>query len=161
MYSRAGLLEIHTRAHRSYAMVLDHLASLPSGMLVKPVEGFGFSTIRAQMSHIAGAELFWVSKLLDEEPDGWEDENLNSVDDLRRIFMRVAVDTKEYIEELAENEVNERHTLEFPNGSFDSTSRLVLLRVVTHGFHHQGQVAAMFRLLGHPMDDSDLVIGIR
>ena len=32
----------------------------------------------------------------------------------------------------------------------------ILLHVVTHAFHHKGQIAAMFRLLGHPAPDTDL-----
>jgi uncharacterized damage-inducible protein DinB len=32
----------------------------------------------------------------------------------------------------------------------------ILLHVLTHACHHKGQIAAMFRLLGHPTPDTDL-----
>ena len=32
----------------------------------------------------------------------------------------------------------------------------ILLRVITHAFHHKGQVVAMLRILGYPAPDTDL-----
>jgi uncharacterized damage-inducible protein DinB len=32
----------------------------------------------------------------------------------------------------------------------------ILLHVITHGFHHKGQLVAMLRLLGHPAPDTDI-----
>ena len=32
----------------------------------------------------------------------------------------------------------------------------ILLHVFTHAFHHEGQVAAMFRLRGRPIGDTDM-----
>jgi uncharacterized damage-inducible protein DinB len=32
----------------------------------------------------------------------------------------------------------------------------ILLHVVTHTFHHKGQVVAMLRTLGYPAPDTDL-----
>jgi uncharacterized damage-inducible protein DinB len=32
----------------------------------------------------------------------------------------------------------------------------ILLHVVTHAFHHKGQVVAMLRILGYPAPDTDL-----
>jgi uncharacterized damage-inducible protein DinB len=36
------------------------------------------------------------------------------------------------------------------------SSAFILLRVVTHGFHHKGQIVAMLRLLGCPAPDTDM-----
>jgi uncharacterized damage-inducible protein DinB len=35
----------------------------------------------------------------------------------------------------------------------------ILLHVITHTFHHKGQVVAMLRVLGHPAPDTDLQRG--
>jgi len=32
----------------------------------------------------------------------------------------------------------------------------IILHIVTHAFHHKGQVAAMLRTLGYPAPDTDL-----
>lgn len=32
----------------------------------------------------------------------------------------------------------------------------ILLHVITHAFHHKGQVVAMLRILGYPAPDTDL-----
>jgi uncharacterized damage-inducible protein DinB len=36
------------------------------------------------------------------------------------------------------------------------TPAFILHHVITHAFHHKGQVVAMFRLLGRPAPDTDL-----
>ena len=36
------------------------------------------------------------------------------------------------------------------------TPAFILNHVITHAFHHKGQVVAMFRLLGRPASDTDL-----
>jgi uncharacterized damage-inducible protein DinB len=36
------------------------------------------------------------------------------------------------------------------------TPACILLHVITHTFHHEGQVVAMLRWLGHPAPDTDL-----
>ena len=36
------------------------------------------------------------------------------------------------------------------------TPAFILLHVITHGFHHKGQIVAMLRLLGYPAPDTDM-----
>ena len=36
------------------------------------------------------------------------------------------------------------------------TPALVMHHVLTHAFHHKGQIVAMCRMLGHPAPDTDL-----
>jgi uncharacterized damage-inducible protein DinB len=35
-------------------------------------------------------------------------------------------------------------------------SWVILLHVITHAFHHKGQIVAMLRILGYPAPDTDL-----
>jgi uncharacterized damage-inducible protein DinB len=36
------------------------------------------------------------------------------------------------------------------------TPAFILLHVITHAFHHKGQVVAMLRIIGYPAPDTDL-----
>jgi uncharacterized damage-inducible protein DinB len=36
------------------------------------------------------------------------------------------------------------------------TPAFILCHIITHAFHHKGQVVAMFRLAGQPAGDTDL-----
>lgn len=50
-----------------------------------------------------------------------------------------------------------RQVADFPHG--DLRNELVHGVEITHAFHHKGQVAALCRLLGHPMGPTDLRFG--
>ena len=46
--------------------------------------------------------------------------------------------------------------MRYPGGGFHTSPTWIVLHMATHGFHHKGQIAAMCRLLGHPLPDLDL-----
>lgn len=35
---------------------------------------------------------------------------------------------------------------------------MIVMRVITHHFHHRGQLQTMLRLLGHPVEDWDFPV---
>ena len=43
-----------------------------------------------------------------------------------------------------------------PGQGVDITPALMLSHIITHGFHHKGQVVAMCRLMGYPPPETDL-----
>jgi uncharacterized damage-inducible protein DinB len=58
---------------------------------------------------------------------------------------------------LSETQLNTRLT-ERPTKWFGElkSPAFILLHVITHTFHHKGQVVAMLRMLGYPAPDTDL-----
>jgi uncharacterized damage-inducible protein DinB len=58
---------------------------------------------------------------------------------------------------LTNQELNADRELHFSDGDVAvRTPALVLHHVLTHAFHHKGQIVAMRRALGHPARDTDL-----
>ena len=160
MYTTVGLTDLHRRTQHCFKVLLDHLDRFPADKLTEPLEGFGFPTLKEQFLHIIGAEHFWLGMLKGKPGQRWKDDEVQTVSALRDLLGRVAGETMDYLAELDDEALNQRIELVFPDGSFHSTPGLVMVHVVTHGFHHKGQIAAMCRILGHPTDDTDLVIGV-
>jgi uncharacterized damage-inducible protein DinB len=70
---------------------------------------------------------------------------------------RVRDATRAYLQSLSEAQLN-RVLSKRPQawvGELRSPA-FILLHVVTHTFHHKGQVVAMLRTLGYPAPDTDL-----
>ena len=152
MHTSAGLLDIHQRAHWSLIKLTDHCAGFSEEELSRELDGFGYSSIRMQLHHVVGAEQYWLGvihrKMLVDEPE----DDYASIDALRAFRERVAGITAAYLNSADETELNTRRKMTtWGNNERELMPAHIILRTQTHIFQHQGQVAAMCRLLGRPI----------
>lgn len=157
MFTKAGIRELHTGMHESLDILLQHVAKVPDNLLRETLTGFGFPTVWKQLIHILTVEEGWVCDLQDKEFAGWQEEDCATVAALLAAKGRIRDATLIYLENLSEAQLNT--TLENrPQQWFGDLRNpaFILLHVITHTFHHKGQVVAMLRALGHPAPDTDL-----
>jgi len=150
-HSRASLLDIHERAHRSLRGLLAHCAGLATADLDRELAGFGYPTVRLQLHHVISAEKYWVGVLLGEyhvEDDSADYPSIPALDIHER---RVADRTADWLRTTSLEELNTpRLVRTWPDVKRRLVPAHVILRTQTHIYHHQGQVLAMCRLLGRP-----------
>jgi uncharacterized damage-inducible protein DinB len=157
MFTLDGIRQLHTWTHLCLDRALDHLATIPADAYVKDVPGFGSPNLRAQVIHNLNCEAFWIHTLqglpyTDEEP-----ARFPTVADARTFESRVTAQTLDYLSRLTEQQLNTPTALHFPGGDTATrTPALILHHMLTHAFHHKGQIVAMCRILGHPAPDTDL-----
>ena len=157
MFTIEGVRKLHGWTHASLTIVLDHMSTIPASDYVKELPGFGFSTLQRQLIHVFNCEGLWIQALqqreyVDREPSAYPD-----VADAKRMQQEVSSRTLEYLSRLTNEELNRDTELHFPDGEITvRTPALVLHHVLTHAFHHKGQIAAMCRMLNRPMRDTDL-----
>jgi uncharacterized damage-inducible protein DinB len=157
MFTLTGIRTLHSWTHISLTLVLDHLSTIPEADYTKELSGFGFPTLRAQMIHIFNCEGFWIHTLRampfeDEAPADWP-----AASDARVLQSRVGAGTLAYLSGLTDEQLNADTELHFSDGDIAvRTPALVLHHILTHAFHHKGQIASMCRVLGHPAPDTDL-----
>ncbi len=158
MFTLEGLRKFHGWTHASLKVVLDHLSTIPPDDYVRGLPSFGFPTLREQAIHIFNCEGFWIhilrgARYIDRRPD-----ECPTVADARRMQQEVIEQTKAYLLQLTDHQLNTDAELRFPDGDVAvRTPALVLHHVLTHAFHHKGQIVAMCRALGHPARDTDLM----
>ena len=157
MFTVEGIRKFHGWTHACIGVALDHLSTISAGDYGKEVPGFGFGTLREQAIHIFNCEGFWIHTLrglpyVDRRP-----EACPAVADARTLQLEVSVQTHAYLSSLSDQQLNTNTELRFPDGDVAvRTPALVLHHVLTHAFHHKGQIVAMCRVLGHPAGDTDL-----
>jgi len=152
-----GIRKLQVWTHACIGVVLDHLSTIPQDDYGKQVPGFGFATLREQVIHVFNCEGLWVHTLQGLRYVDGRPEEYPAVADARRLQQEVRERTHAYLSKLTEEQLNSNTELRFPDGDVAiRTPALVLHHVVTHAFHHKGQMAAMCRLLGHPVRDTDL-----
>lgn len=157
MFTLDGSRKFHGWTHATLALLLDHLSTIPTSGYTKEISGFGFPTLREQVIHIFNCEGFWIHTLQGLQYVDRNPAEYSSVTDARRLQEEVSRQTLAYLFELTDQQLNTNTELHFPDGDRAvRTPALVLHHVLTHAFHHKGQIAAMCRVLGYPTSDTDL-----
>lgn len=157
MFTLDGIRKFHHWTHSTLGLVLDHLATIPAGDYTKEVPGFGFPTLRHQVLHILNCEGFWVHNLQGLSYGDQAISECPSISDARAFEQEICEQTLAYLSRLSDQQLNADTELRFSDADHAvRTPALVLHHMLTHAFHHKGQIVAMCRLLGHPAPDTDL-----
>ncbi len=157
MFTKAGIIELHATTHERLDLLLRHVATVPDGLRHQPISGFGHASVWKQLVHILMCEEGWVHDLQNKTFAGWREEECPTIGDIRAARERVRGATRTYLENLTEEQLNTT-LAERPadwGGELRSPA-FILLHVITHAFHHKGQIVAMLRILGYPAPDTDL-----
>ena len=157
MFTLDGIQKFHSWTHATLSLTLDHLSTIPSDDYLKTVPGFGFPSLRDQVVHIFNCEGFWIHTLQARPFVNRNPAQCPSIADARLLQQEVSRQTQTYLSGLTDKQLNSDAELHFSDGDTAArTPALVLHHVLTHAFHHKGQIVAMCRLLGHPAPDTDL-----
>lgn len=143
--------------HERLDLLLRHVATVPEALCHKPISGFGHPTIWKQLVHILTCEEGWVHDLQNKVFPGWHEEDWPTMASLVTAKNRIREATRAYVHDLTEERLNTtlaKRPVDW-GGELRSPA-FILLHVITHSFHHKGQVVAMLRILGYPAPDTDL-----
>lgn len=133
-----------------------HAATMPPHLYTAEVAGFGRPTLRDQFAHVLATEVAWV-RGLQLLPQRAASSPPQTVGETLREQERVAAETVTYLNSLDDCRLNtELDQLPAEWMGPRRSPAFIILHVVTHAFHHKGQIAAMMRLLGHPAPDTDM-----
>jgi len=157
MFTKTGIIDLHAITHERLDLLLRHVATVPDDLCRKPISGFGHPSVWQQLVHILACEEGWVHDLQNQPFACWHAEDCPTVAALQTFKDRVSEATRAYLANLTEEQLNT--TLEERPADWAGELRspaFILLHVITHAFHHKGQVVAMLRILGYPPPDTDL-----
>jgi uncharacterized damage-inducible protein DinB len=157
MFTKDGIRDLHTWLHQTLDTLLQHVSTVPTERLRVSLPGFGVPTVWKQLVHILEVEETWVLDLQDRSWTHWREEDCADLGALLANKARVQSATQDYLDGLSDMQLNRRLT-ERPKqwvGELKSPA-FIILHIVTHAFHHKGQVVAMLRTLGYPAPDTDL-----
>ena len=162
MYTNEVLLDLHERAHRNLRQLLEHCTQLTAEELNRELDGFGYPSVRLQIHHEISAQEYWIGVLEGRVDPDENDAAYPTIDSLEAYRLRVFSMTETYLQAASADELNAGRpmmTWGF-QGNVERvlTPALVVIRTLTHLYHHQGQILAMCRLLGKPASGFDFPI---
>ena len=157
MFTRTGIIELHATTHERLDLLLRHVATLPNELWHTPIPGFGHPSVWKQLMHILTCEEGWLHYLQKKPFAGWYAEDCATMAALQASRDRIREATRAYLLNLTEEQLN-TNIRERPAGWMGElrSPAFILLHLITHTFHHKGQIVAMVRILGYPAPDTDL-----
>lgn len=163
MFSSTDLIELHHRAHRGTLALLEHCTSLTAEEVQRELPGFGYPSVALQIHHILEAEEYWMLVLrgeFREEMDAFMDAAACSTVEAMLVYRDMLESkTAADLATLDEAFLNTPHEfLTWPNSRRELHPAMIVMRVITHHFHHRGQIMAMCRILGKPCVSADFPV---
>ena len=157
MFTKAGIIELHALMHERLDLLLGHIAIVPDELTRREILGFGHPSVWKQLVHILACEEGWVHDLQNKTLAAWYAEDCPTMAALMAAKARIRGATRAYLSDLTEEQLNTTlATRPVDWGGELRSPAFILLHVITHAFHHKGQIVAMLRILGYPAPDTDL-----
>lgn len=153
MYSAESLLEFCRRAHQSFEKLLVHCRRLTGEEFNREFDGFGYPTVKLQLHHALGAQKYWVGVLqgrmdVDDDPG-----DRFTIDDMMKYRGSVLELAEQYLSTARPEELaTARPMTPWGNVEKNLIPAHVVMRTITHLYHHFGQAAAMCRALRKPIE---------
>jgi uncharacterized damage-inducible protein DinB len=158
MLTPEALRDMHARTKVGSVRLLAHCRRLSPEEFARKLDGFGMASVRTQFVHLLTTEEFWVSVLQGRQKrdEEFDLDALQTLDGLEAYLEEVSALTRAYLDGMDEARLAAPVELPIDDTREVFVPELVVLRVLTHYFHHRAQIAAMVRLLGHPVPEDML-----
>jgi uncharacterized damage-inducible protein DinB len=117
------------------------------------MDGFGYPTIRLLIYHILGAQYYWIGVLQGRIDADENDSRYPTIESLEKYHEQVISMTEEFLRAASMEELSTpRKMITWQNIERTLIPAHIIMRTVTHLYQHQGQIMAICRLLGKPVD---------
>lgn len=127
--------------------------------LFKSVDTFNNSSIADMLVHNINTYISWINNFgLGQELDFYKTENVKSLGEIVTLFDYVNFFMAEFIEKYQGNFLEPITAIVKHRGIMNTLTPMHLYtHVITHEFHHKGQILTMSRLLGYTPVDTDVI----
>ena len=126
---------------------------------LKPVTTFNNNSIRDLLVHIANTYISWLDNFgLDGSRIFYGNEEVQTLDHIKTIMDEIDLMVNDFLEKYSDDYQSTITKLIARKGITLTLSPLQLFtHVITHEFHHKGQILTMSRLLGYTPVDTDII----
>lgn len=153
------LLSQYNSVRGSRQALFSYCKSFDNVDLFKTVEAFNNSNIAHLLTHVANSYLHWMIYFDQQTPEVYfKDVDVKCMDDIEKMYKEVDTALYNFIEKYkADYEKSFTKNKSRRNILIITTPLALFTHVITHEFHHKGQVLTMSRLLGYTPVDTDII----
>jgi uncharacterized damage-inducible protein DinB len=141
---------------QSRTVLMDFCAKLTTTDLVCENSSFGKGSIRNLLTHIGNTYLFWIGEIgMGRKMEYSNEGSIPDIVGLVAHFKKVDVLMNEFFE--IEFDATKEVDYQINGQSGRATLLKIATHVMTHEFHHKGQILSLSRHLGHIPVDTDIM----
>ena len=142
----------------SREVLLNYCGTLTTSDLTKEIDSFKKSSVMYMLLHIANTYLFWLKRFaFNQEFEYFSVENVKDIEGVIKAFDEVNIAVNKFFDsELKSSKLIEGEIFWLKKNMSYSVLEL-FTHVITHEFHHKGQIMTMTRLLGYTPPDTDVI----
>lgn len=139
--------------------LFDYCGSMDADDLYKPIGQFNNANIAGLLLHNVDTYIGWLGNFgMDRSTPLHKAEDIKSLDEIKELFEKVNALVTEFLEKYAGDFEQPVTGMVKHRGFSTALSPLQLFtHVITHEFHHKGQILTMSRLLGYIPVDTDVI----
>jgi uncharacterized damage-inducible protein DinB len=140
-------------------VLLQYCETIQHNHFIQVQPGFGRGgSIRSILAHIGNSYEGWIAKRIFERTVNLTPyESFNNIAEFRLFFERIDLMVKEFLTAF-ENNYNRSLSIQlFEDKIINATPLEVFTHVITHEFHHKGQILSISRQLGYVPVDTDVL----
>jgi uncharacterized damage-inducible protein DinB len=139
-------------------VLLHYCSQISPAHFIQPIENFGHSSIRNLLVHVANSSLYWLAEYALQKPVSYgKADVLNTVNQLKPLFGTWDDLMIEFIKTFPDNSQPITGWVKWVKKDLTVTHLQLYTHVITHMFHHKGQILSMSRHLGYTPVDTDVV----
>ena len=132
--------------------------SLSPDDYINPVTHFGQGNIRKTQAHIVDVYIHWIANYaLNKSVTYLKADLITSVDQMRAEYANVNRWMVEFLEIHTTNPNAPITNTLGRRGQITTTPIALFTHMITHEFHHKGQLVTMARILGYQPPDTDII----
>lgn len=156
---------MYTTLLHQYQLVLsarealfDYCETIKPENLLTKLPSFHNESMLTQLMHTANCYIFWLSNsaMQLQRPYFIEEEH-RDLPSVRDAYQQIDLIVNDFLQNFKDS-LNEQKFITRPDGNSLTRSPLdIFTHVITHEFHHKGQVINMSRQLGYTPVDTDVI----
>lgn len=143
----------------SREVVFGFFEQMAPGYYTAQVENFGKGgTIHSLQAHCANTYLYWLGVFAQgKTQEYFKPENITTVQQMREAFEIVNSCVDEFFKVFEDRFQQPVNTAEQLQRKLFLSPLDLFTHVITHEFHHKGQIMTMGRMLGYTPPDTDII----
>jgi uncharacterized damage-inducible protein DinB len=142
----------------SREVVFNFIDTVVGDDLNAPVPAYENRTMRHLLEHNASCYFNWLAYFALKQPDGsLKDQGFTTVNLIRQLYDKVDEIVALFLKSFEDKMEIPVHGIHNRNGQVSATPLQLFTHVLTHEFHHKGQIMTMCRLLGYIPPDTDTI----
>jgi uncharacterized damage-inducible protein DinB len=152
------LIDQYELVKGSRGVLLQYCSSISPEHFTQPIQHFGHSSIRNLLVHVANASSYWMGEFaLHKTVSYGKPESLQTLEEVIPLFGQADLLMSEFLEAFPDNSKPITGWVKWFKKDLHTTPLQLYTHVVTHFFHHKGQILTMSRHLGYTPVDMDVI----